>query len=317
MPTYNGEWLRYLSRNYTTWPYRLPPGLKEVLDDFSPTNNVDMTPFDPEKFEQVLSCALELADQSVKNHLVLYHTGEHFREVVANGQSIIRVFTNLSGKKIPPLVEQAFIVALVLHDVHHPGSTFRSDARTSLPYNELGTKVTNEWVSSLAADQFAASHGFNPLARLFIAQTIWASTYGGTTPQEEALNLDRIKPTKFFELAMVVADIAPADSFVREMQKGVNVVFGEHPAIPAPTTWSGWLKNRIDFLSGYVIPRMKKFDAACKTKGYQVCRIRGWHQTAESHLVDLADIKNGCEPVLAAIMKNQLARYADRIDLKA
>jgi hypothetical protein len=314
MTTYTGELLRYLSTNYVSGPYRLPPGLKKELEGFSGTSTSEMETYSPQQFDEILSKALKLAEESVSAYPVHYHTIEHFREVLAHGTAIITAYTHLSHKKLPPVVEQAFYLALALHDIGHPGATFRSDAPRGIQLPHFGTEVSTEWVSSVLADAFAKENGFNPFARLFITQIIWASTYGGTTPRGKLLKLDRIKPSTFFEHTMVVADIAPADSFVREMQKGVNVTFGEKPASSPPTTWSGWLKNRIGFLSGYILPNLSALDAVCDIS---LSTILGWRSAADHHLAKLTAIQAGKEPVLATIMKNQLAPYDDRIDLNA
>jgi hypothetical protein len=120
-------------------PYRLPPGLKKELEGFSGTSTSGMETYSPQQFDEILSKALKLAEESVSAYPVHYHTIEHFREVLAHGTAIITAYTHLSHKKLPPVVEQAFYLALALHDIGHPGATFRSDAPRGihLPHCQL------------------------------------------------------------------------------------------------------------------------------------------------------------------------------------
>jgi hypothetical protein len=62
-----------------------------------------METYSPQQFDEILSKALKLAEESVSAYPVHYHTIEHFREVLAHGTTIITAYTQLSHKKLPPL----------------------------------------------------------------------------------------------------------------------------------------------------------------------------------------------------------------------
>lgn len=313
-----GKWAQYIEPAHLKW-FPLPSQLIHDLERYTPDGK-ELDSIDWSLFEKRLRQLLYTAEAtSTSLELVPYHNITHFREVLVDGQAIIDAYEELSDHSIPTLVQQAFAFALMTHDLHHPGATFFHDA-IGMAVN-VGKKedvtlenVTVEWVSAKIADRLASAAGFNPLARLFIVNIIWASTYGANSPRGKELGLERIQPSTLYELAIVVADVAPTDSFLRWIEKGVNVLYKEIPAMPPPSTWTEFLQNRISFVDLYIIPKMMRLDGLAETET-SLTMYLGWQSNAREYVRLLKEIKEDKHPMFTAIIRSMLP--VNRVDLMA
>jgi hypothetical protein len=293
-----GQWAPYIELSHNDW-FTLPGSLERDLALFVP-DGTEMEPLPDKEFAATLEQAFEFARERTKSWP--YHNLAHVREVLRAGLEIAEAYKDVTEHEVPKAVVQAFALALVLHDIAHPGSTFN------------GTDYSVEWNSAAMAEEFLAKHGFNTVRRLFVVHVIWASTYGANTEEGKRLKLDRVQPSTFYERAMVVADVAPNDHFLRWLEKGVNVLYGETPASPPPATWFEFLKNRIGFLEFYVIPKMTELDGLVLNP-MPITSLIGWQSNAREFVGILKEIQKGKNPILATTIKSMLPK--DRVDLNA
>ena len=277
--------------------YPLPPVLERDLAGC----DLDAAPvaMDPADFRRALGAVLHVAAQSVQPFgQPAYHNGQHFVEVVGN----TRLLLDALEQPVPEAVRQALLIAAAGHDFAHQGSTFRRDAPNGKPLPELGDDVATEQVSAILMYELARVYGFTPPARLFIVRAIHATTFGNPA----------ISPQSPLEKLLACADVAPnTPQIVAWLKHGVDVTFGERPAKPAPTTFSGWVANRMGFidyhLMNFVTPEKPQYVAAA-------VRL-GWDAILRDHRASLQRVKDGTDPVLTAIMKAMLPD--DRVDLGA
>lgn len=278
-------WKEYLGDHPN--PYDLPPALATALEGYD-LEHAEPTAFEPARFAVILGDVLARATASVVAFgPPAYHNGRHFVEVVANARQLIEAQT------VPDAIRQALLFAAAGHDFAHPGATFRKDAQRGVPLPDLGEGIATEAVSALLVNALAEEYGFNPAARLFIARSIGATTFG---------NPD-IGPRSPLEAILVCADVAPNDTFLVWYAKGVDVTFHERPAKPAPTTFSGWIDNRLGFINYYLV---SFFDPA-KPQYVDAAVRLGWGDTLASYRTTLQRVKEGgIDPELTAICRAML-----------
>ncbi len=279
-------------------PYELPPNLERILAVVDP-DRIELTAFDQARFAVILQDMLRRAARSVMEFgPPAYHNGQHFVEVVEN----VLLLLHARVDPVPEAVRQALVFAAAGHDFAHPGATYRKDAVNGRPLPELGDEMATEEVSARIVDDLAHEYAFNPAARLFIFRAIGATTFGNPA----------IGPQSPLERILACADVAPNDPFLVWYKKGVDVTFHECPAKPAPTTFSGWLKNRLGFIDYYLV---NFFDEGKLQYYTQEAFALGWGMTLLSYKITLMSVEGGQDPMLAAMLKSMLP--ADRVDLSA
>lgn len=298
-----GLWRPYIESAHVGW-YELPTSLNAALVGYEPDGN-EMEPLADAVFEHELMLSIRRAAQSVEKMPVVYHTGEHFSEVVLDGMVLLDAYEALTGVTLPKLVKQTFAFACADHDIGHPGATFRSSALRGNVYRELGLNRTVEEVSAIFGDEYAEEMGLNPAARLAKTVWIWSTTFGASAPRGQELNLGRIQPTSFLELAIGLADIAPNDKFARYFTKGVDVTFRECPANPPPTTFEAWLANRLGFCR-FTIAKMEALNAAA---GADVTGHLGWTQNLQHIIARLEAARDRRNVIDRAYLMAQIAEF--------
>lgn len=277
-------WKKYLGNHPN--PYDLPPALAAALEGYD-LEHAELTAFEPARFAVILGDVLARATASVAAFgPPAYHNGRHFAEVVVNARKLLGVET------VPDAVRQTLLFAAAGHDFAHPGATFRKDAPHGMPRPEFGDAIATEAVSALLVDALAEEYGFSPAARLFIARSIGATTFGDPN----------IGPRSPLEALLTCADVAPNDTFLVWNAKGVDVTFHERPAKSAPTTFSGWIGNRIGFIDFYLSNFFDPAKSQCVPAAIQL----GWGDTLTNYRAALQCVKDGTDPELTAILKAML-----------
>ncbi|MSU75526.1 MAG: hypothetical protein EXS55_03375 [Candidatus Magasanikbacteria bacterium] len=274
--------------------YVLPPELAKLLAEYD-LDGAELIEFDSARFDEILTEVLRTATESVQPFgPPAYHGGAHFNDVVSN----VRTLLAANDEQVPVAVQQALLFAAATHDYAHQGATFRKDAVNGLPLPELGTDIATEQVSAILADELAERFGFSPAARMFIARSIHATTFGNPS----------ISPQSVLEKLLAAADVGPNDTFEDWLRKGVAVTFGEKPAKPAPTTLSGWLGNRMGFVDYY----LANFVTEGKPQFVAAAVKLGWNDMLASHRAKLLSLKDGtAEPALTEIVKAMLPTSVD------
>lgn len=300
-----GLWEPYIELEHIDW-YALSPSLKTALEGYEP-NGTELEPMTDADFERKLMESMQRAAKSVKDRPVRYHTGEHFSEVVLDGMALLETYETLTGVQLPVLVKQTFALACADHDFGHPGATFRSFAPRGNVRADLGLNCTVEEVSAIIGDAYAMYMGLNPFARLAKTVWIWSTTFGASAPRGVELNLGRIQPTSFLELAIGLADIAPNDKFARKLAKGVDVTFRERPATPPPDTFGGWFVGRLAFCR-FTLGKMQALNAAA---GVDVTGHLGWTQNLQHIVTRLEAARDGRNIIDRAFLMAQVAEFVD------
>ena len=93
------------------------------------------------------------------------------------------------------------------------------------------------------------------------------------------------------------------------------MLYHERPATPSPDTWSGFLKNRIGFLEGYVMPKMQELDHVSGTTE-SIAEFLGWKQNALMYVEVLKRLHDEKFRSDQAILIMSMLP-PDRVDLKA
>lgn len=300
-----GLWSQYIESAHVGW-YELPPSLRTVLEGYEPDGS-EMEPFADALFERELMQSMLRAEESVYDMPVVYHTGEHFSEVVLDGMALLDAYEALTSTKLPVLVRQTFALACADHDFGHPGATFRSLAPRDNVRSELGLDRAVEEVSAIISDEWAAAKGLNPLARLAKTVWIWATTFGASASRGQELNLGRIQPTSFFEIAIGLADIAPNDKFARKLAKGVNVTFRERPATSPPDTFEAWITGRLGFCR-FTLEKMEALNAVA---GVDVTGHLGWTQNLQRIVARIEAARDRRNVVDRAFLMAQVYEFVD------
>lgn len=266
-----GEWAPYIDEPKLSQWYKLPPRLQGDLERFKP-DGTELDALSPKQWRAVHRAAIAYAEKSVSKYDNPYHNADHFRLVEERGMAAVKERERLQRKPVPEAVKQAFALALRLHDCHHCGATLRVDARKPLYRPELGKRISQEWISAQAADEFAHQHGLSVPARLFIVMVIWSSTYSGNTLRGQQYGIPTVEPVGFWGRLMRAADVCLGGDEFTCLVNAVKITFEETPSLPAPTTWEGFVKMEFGFLD-YV---MQCFDQLDAVAGAKVTAALGW-----------------------------------------
>lgn len=202
----------------------LPPKLAEaVLSSRWDPAAEPATGVEPQRFLLLAAELLRMAGNSVKPFDPKYHNPEHFRGVCEGVREQLWQLQR-EGSSPSSGIRHSLLLAAAGHDWGHPGSTLRRDAPRGVPFPELSLALSNEMVSAIAVDAWAASCAV-PLG------------VRGKGPQTE------------YEQILVCADIIPEEDFWRRHESGLEVTYGEIPAKPSPETFDKWVAGEIRFLS--------------------------------------------------------------------
>lgn len=219
-------------------------------------------PMSQRAFDRVLQQVKEYARASVVRFNLAYHNEVHFAEMA---HAAVLLFDTIHGpaartSALLP-VRQAIEIAAWLHDCHHTGCTLRHDSVNPLHLPELGTDVSAEFVSAIAANDFLTWLQLPIQWRVFIVNCILATTFGGQAAIERGIaNVPAISAVKtpYFAL-MRVADVWPRQDLWRELQGAVDVNFHEIPAAGQITDPITLLRAQVGF-QDYRITEMQNLD---------------------------------------------------------
>lgn len=302
-----GAWAPYLAEPemFGGW-YWLHAELQHEYDHFVAQGS-DMRELDQSQWARVHDSAIYYANKSVEQFQNSYHNNEHFRVTEENGIAAIEQFERLTGKTVPGAVRQALALALRLHDCHHCGSAFRTDAlRPELVHlPELGMEVSQEWVSAIAVNRWGLMHYLPMPWRLFMTMIIWASTFGGTTPKGQTFDIPNPKPTLLWGNVMRAADVCPPEDFEDALRHSISVLYGELPAAPAAETLHGYLEAQLGFY-GYV---GHCFDELDRAAGVSLAEALGWRDRLAGHCNTMAAMQAGSRPELVELVRSEAAKY--------
>lgn len=205
-------------------------------------------PMDKQTYDHVLSQVKTYAHQSVAVYNSPDHNAVHFAEVA---EAITHLFDAIYGADARSTsllaVRQALEIAAWLHDCHHSGCTLRYDSIKPLYRPELGTDISVECVSAIAANEFLAQIGLSLPWRVFIANCILATTFAGKVATERGIhNIPVITtPTTLYHAVIRVADVWAKPDIWSELQKAINVHYHEVSA-------TGKITDPIKLLSAQV-----------------------------------------------------------------
>jgi hypothetical protein len=265
------------------------PGALAAVTDLECASEEPLVAISMGRFPYVLGNLLDRACRSVEFSKPAYHNGSHFREAVTN----VHLLAGVRGVPLHAAVVQGILLAAAGHDFGHPGSSLRADAPMGLISPELGVEISNEQVSAILVDEILAEAGVDPAMRVFVARLIWATTFGGAIRAQTAP-----------ERLVVIADIAPNDSFMRWIEKSINTSVGERPAKPTTGTFTGFLRARLAFINDAVRPALTPEAASL-----------GWDRNLDAYECTVQRLIKGEDAVLGTILQSMLAPYGVDVNL--
>ena len=309
-----GDWNDHLALDeMLSWGYELPYELQEELAGYA-FEVGDAMAFDDNSFDQLWSAGVSYVRHSVTSGgttLPAHNYERHFRLVVEYG---LLLFDTRFGSQAGVLgaVRQALALALLFHDCHHCGSTLRRDHLFPLHLPELGTNVSVEEVSAIAANRFLREWGVPLPWRLFIVGLIWASTFG----YAQALERSRyeygvyippvIHPQTFYHALMRAADCQPPATFEESLKYGSHVLVGEMPATGRQVTDSiDFIENQYAYLS-YVGHCHDELD---RIAGFALTANAGLRQIQQEYFQLMSDIQSGYSPEWFEFITTMLQHY--------
>ncbi len=299
-----GLWTPYINEPKMFDWYSLPEELQAELDAYAP-DGTELNAMAPERFRSFCHQVVAYANASVPD--LPDHGPKHFREVKEAGMAAAAMYEQLTGRFLPLAVKQALAAALYQHDCHHGGSTLRADVRTPalLFRPELGTRVSVEWVSSLAINEFGQRHDLPLPWRIFQMMVVWCSTFGGNQPRARELGIPDVQPEGLWGCLMRAADVWLAPDIRDCIRKAAAVKYGEVPIETPPTTARGFIEAQLGFCS-YVRHCHDRLD---EMAGVPVTRELGWRDTVHRHEITFSRLLAGREPELMRFTEQQLAAY--------
>ena len=298
-----GLWQPYLDEPAMfTW-YALPADLQAEWDQYQP-DGTELDALPSSVFAAMRNEAIAYARASV-GALPYHNDPNHFEPTERYGMAAVRKFEQLSRRSMPMIVKQAGAVALRLHDCHHCGSAFRADAaHPSLLHRlELGTRVSSEWVSAQAINQFSRRYDLPVPARLFQTMIVWCSTIAGHTPRGQELGIPVVEPQGLWGWIMRSADICPPDDFLTWIANAAAVKYAEIPAEAPPLSRSGFLEAQIAF-TDHIESCFDQLDAVTRVP---LTRELGWRRLLRHHRLQLERVIAGREPALSQAIDGILA----------
>lgn len=219
-------------------------------------------PMDSRSYDRILRQVKEYARASVVQLNLAYHNDVHFAEMAHAATSLFDAIYGPAARSTALLpVRQAIEIAAWLHDCHHSGCTLRYDSVHPLHLPELGTDVSTEFVSTIAANDFLSWLGLPVQWRVFIVDCILATTFGGQAAIDRGIsNVPAIGTVNTLYFAVMrVADVWPRQDLWRELQGAVNVNFHEIPATGQVTDPITLLRAQVGF-QDYRIAEMQNLD---------------------------------------------------------
>lgn len=229
----DSEWGKYFGSdlsNFLNW-VDMPNELRQDLDHYRPDGSELHTPNDG-KTEGIIQMLTEAGNATRQ---LPYHNIGHYQRAFWEASQAIREIEALAGTSFPEAVKQAFYVGVAGHDHEHTGSTYLQQGEESSSYRSV------EGRSARAVDKLLEGWGYNPLARAFAAYTIWSSTFGG-----EKIGIT-VQPQGFFGLLMRAVDVIPSNDWVTSNHHDMQIMYGEKPANPPPTTIEKLIEDRMNF----------------------------------------------------------------------
>lgn len=309
-----GDWTSHLAlEEMLSWGYELPDELLVELATYTPRPE-DAMAFEDNVFGQLWSASVAYVQSSVTaggETLPAHNYERHFQLVVDHGLLLFDThFGTQTG--IYGAVRQALALGLLFHDCHHCGSTLRRDHLFPLHLPELGTNISVEEVSAIAANRFLKKWGVPLPWRLFIVGLIWASTFGHAQALERSHREygvyvpPAIHPHTFYHALMRVADCQPPASFEESLQYGSHVLVGEMPATGRQVTDPfEFADGQLGFL-GYVGHCHDKLD---RIAGFALTTAAGLRQIQQMHEHQMRQIVDGLNPEGFAFVSAMLRYY--------
>lgn len=234
-----GPWEEFCFLPSTT---RLPAQLALDLERWDPKKDPGFEPVPEQTFAAAMALLYSQVDTLDRLYQNPYHNYQtHFASVMD------RTHLLLEMRSYPKIIKQAMLVAALGHDIGHPGSTLRKNAKKPLQREELGTQVSNEWVSGCMVDNAIGIYGFSVGARLCIFSAIQATTFGDPTfriPNHPLAHL------------IACADIAPSVGVLEWFEQGI-LVLEETPIKERPRDYPDWLEGRrkfVEFIKSRMTP---------------------------------------------------------------
>lgn len=301
---------RFVDPNFPEWyDQGLPPQLSEsfpngivlpsTLDAFEGQELPD--------FETALTAAMEAAHEP-RN---AYHNIRHSQRATENASDGYDALTRLTGLVLPAGFLQPILLGTAGHDHGHPGTTFFADAAPDRLPTDANPDMAVEWYSAMLVSRAIAEQGGTPEQQLVAAYIPAASAYGANEDQGKRLNIARaINPVGIAGRMMRAVDVTPdGGDYAASVSEDTGVLYGEKMAggKTPPSTLDAYLANRIGFLRGYVLPTFDSLDSAV---GAELTSYLGWRQRAERRFAQLEEVRNGTNPVIAAILRSTVeAQY--------
>ncbi len=256
------------------WSNYPPKLLREIKQNRYVIRPEHSQPMDGPTYDRVLRQVKEYARMSVETYNLPDHNMIHFAEVAKALTDLFDAVYGPAARTTPLLaVRQALEIVGWLHDCHHSGCTFRIDSINPLYRPELGTEVSVEYVSAVAANDYLAWIGLPLPWRIFIVNCILASTFGGKIAKERGLSRIPIvhAPATLYHAMMRVGDVWPKPDIHTELQKSVNINFHEMPGGGRITDPILLLRAQVGF-QDYRLAEMHNLDSIAGKQITLACR---------------------------------------------
>lgn len=331
-----GAWAPYIADDLAVL-YRFPvlPGVTDELRAYRPDGH-EMDPLPSETFREMKRAARQYAHNSVENADPPGHRMAHFVRTHDGDMAILRHIERVLGVVFPEAVMQYSRVAADLHDCHHPRATLRSMASNRSwvwrpELEEAYDTVIVEWVSCIPMNALAKSFGVPLPGRVFMDQRVLCTTFGGGTDAGRQASVPNITPVEtqdatatvlrgIFGTAIRAADVMLEPTIEEVLYYSHDILWGEVPTDPPPTSWEVYGRNRLGFL-GYVSACYDGVDQAVRRMGARQLAARG-HPAAFSLTQDMgwrdhfAQLRGSLEamlrgenPALYRYIVQDLSRY--------
>lgn len=289
------------------WYGSFPASIDDELRNYMP-HDADFNPLDAGRFKQVRAAAFAMADASVARLNLPDHNPEHFEEVRRNGLALFDAYFGKKAKTTFLAVRQAYEIALYCHDCYHCGSTFRRNAvrpgAVHLP--SLGTNISVEWVSALEMVRFGQQWQLPLPMIVFMVCVILATTFGGKVAHSRGIKgIPIVVPTHLISCMTRVADAQVQSTFLKTMQKSMNVNVGEIPATGQVHTYHELITAAFNFINGYLIGSYQQLD---KAAGRSLTEQLGWKKTTNQYVAQLQQLLNKNDSRLEATIRAMLLK---------
>jgi hypothetical protein len=306
-----GLWTPFINeREMLSW-YKLPAEMAKEARRYRPDGH-EMDALSSHAYSVLHQRTITFVRQSVAPFQPAYHNDDvHFAVTEALGLDAADAYANGDTQKMPPLVRQGFGLALRTHDAHHCASTFRAKAPRGVYRPKLGTKVSSEWVTTQAVNEFMRRQGLNLPTRLFQAYVILSSTYGGQTEMGERLKIPTPQPQTIWGAIMRAADACPPESFGQWVRQGIAIDYGEVPALPAPRTLAGYV-SRLSNFTNYIELCFDRLDKRAGSGSRLTYRL-GWRGRLQTVRRGVDQLAAGDSKISKAVQA-EVRKYGTTLD---